>query len=95
MNFNFLVEQIEKTHVLLKQSAIKAINVHLTLRNWLIGFYIVEFELQGEDKANYGSKLLPNLSAKLKKNGLSNINERELRRYKLFYQVYPHLISVF
>lgn len=44
MNFNLLVDQIEKTHTLLKQSVIKAINIHLTLRNWLIGFYIIEFE---------------------------------------------------
>jgi predicted nuclease of restriction endonuclease-like (RecB) superfamily len=95
MNFNLLVDQIEKTHILLKQSAIKAINIHLTLRNWLIGCYIIEFEQQGEDKAQYGAKLLPNLSAKLRANGLSNINERELRRYKLFYHTYPQLLSVF
>jgi predicted nuclease of restriction endonuclease-like (RecB) superfamily len=95
MNFNYLVQCVERTHHLLKQGVIKAINVHLTLRNWLIGFYIIEFEQMGVDKATYGAKLLPKLSIKLKINGLSNINERELRRYKLFYQTYPHLINVF
>jgi hypothetical protein len=95
MDFGFLVERIEKTHLLLKQAVVKAINIHLTLRNWLIGCYIVEFEQNGEDKAKYGAKLLPNLSAKLRINGLSNINERELRRYKLFYQTYPQLFAVF
>lgn len=35
------------------------------------------------------------MSAKLKAKGLSNINERELRRYKLFYHIYPQLGTVF
>jgi hypothetical protein len=26
----------------------------LTLRNWLIGYYIAEYELQGSDRADYG-----------------------------------------
>lgn len=95
MNFDFLVQQIERTHRFLNQAAVKTINIHLTLRNWLIGFYIVEFEQMGENRAAYGSKLINNLSNSLRENGLSNINERELRRYRLFYKTYSGLGQVF
>lgn len=95
MNFDFLVQQIESTHVILNQAAVKTVNIHLTLRNWLIGCYIFEFEQNGEDRSIYGSKLIPILSSSLREKGLSNINERELRRYRLFYKTYSTLGSAF
>ncbi len=42
-----LVQQIQQTHTELTAQAGKAVNVSLTLRNWLIGFYITEYEQQG------------------------------------------------
>jgi hypothetical protein len=53
----------------------KAIN----LRNWLISFYIVEFEQKGEDRAAYGERLLVNLASSLKEKSVSGTSERELR----------------
>ena len=35
----------------------RAVNISLTLRNWLIGCYIAEYELNGEDRAAYGEKV--------------------------------------
>jgi predicted nuclease of restriction endonuclease-like (RecB) superfamily len=65
-----------------------AINTHLTVRNWLIGFYIVEYEQDGEDHAEYGAKLLQNLADGFNENGLSY---RNLRLYRQFYLVYPQI----
>lgn len=65
MNFKLLVHTIQSAHATLQQSAVKAINKHLTIRNWLIGFYIVEFEQKGEDRAQYGEKLLQRLAESL------------------------------
>ena len=31
------------------------------MRNWLIGYYIVEYEQNGKDRAEYGAKLLKKL----------------------------------
>jgi hypothetical protein len=45
--------------------AARAVNRHLTLRNWFIGAYIVEFEQNGEDRASYGQELLPRLAGDL------------------------------
>lgn len=87
-NFNSLVSTIHETHLTLQESAVKAINKHLTIRNWLIGFYIVEFEQNGEDRARYGEKLLPRLAESLGQDSLSN---RNLRLFRQFYLVYPVL----
>jgi predicted nuclease of restriction endonuclease-like (RecB) superfamily len=94
MNFSTLIQSIQNTHLALQQQAVKAINRALTIRNWLIGFYIVEFEQNGEDRAVYGDKLLHQLSLELQKQKVSNTNERELRRYRLFYNTYPQLRTV-
>lgn len=90
MNFDLLTNTILETHTSLQQSAVKAINIHLTIRNWLIGFYIVEFEQHGEDRAKYGSKLLPELAKKIKIKGLT---APELSRCRQFYHVYPQIFG--
>lgn len=35
-----------------------AVNQLMTLRNWAIGYYIVEYEQGGNDRAEYGTNLL-------------------------------------
>ncbi len=54
----------------------------LTIRNWLIGYYIIEYEQKGEDKAKYGDGLLEILSDSLRVKGLS---VTALRTNRLFY----------
>ena len=61
MNFEQLVTIITDTHQQLQQSAVKAVNQCQTVRYWLIGFYIVEFEQIGEVRAQYGEQLLKKL----------------------------------
>lgn len=39
-------------------SSKSAVNQLMTLRNWVIGYYIVEYEQDGSDRAQYGSHLL-------------------------------------
>jgi hypothetical protein len=65
LNFNALVSLVEQTHQHFQEQAVKAVNVSLTIRNWLVGYYIVEFEQKGEDRASYGEKLLKSISDKL------------------------------
>ena len=95
MDFNKLVETISQTHELLKQQAVKAVNISLTLRNWLIGYYIVEFEQNGADRAKYGEALLAKVAQNLMSKNMTNVNERELRRFRLFYQRYSYLNNSF
>ena len=88
MNFNALITSISTTDQTLQVEAVKAINKALTARNWLIGLYIVEFEQHGEDRAQYGEKLLNNLAQKLNSKGLSF---RNLKLFRQFYAEYPQL----
>ena len=92
MNYNNLISQIGETHESLQQNAVRAINTHLTLRNWLIGYYIVEFEQNGEDRAKYGSKLLKELALELKTRNIKT-NERDLRNIRNFYNTYSLFID--
>jgi hypothetical protein len=64
-NISELINKINQTHETLKGYSLKAINVSLTARNWLFGFYIAEYEQNGEDRAKYGKHLLENLSKSL------------------------------
>lgn len=85
-NFNSLAESIQHTHAILQQEAVKAVNISMTVRNWLVGFYIVEFEQNGEDRATYGNKLLANLANTIAIKGLTS---PELSRCRQFYTTYP------
>ncbi|WP_113925678.1 PDDEXK nuclease domain-containing protein [Cognataquiflexum aquatile] len=90
MNFELLIDTISKTHSHFQQQALKAVNVSLTLRNWLIGYYIVEFEQKGEDRASYGTELLKKLSLEIKIKGLVSA---ELSRCRQFYFCYPQILG--
>lgn len=91
MQFNQLLNSIQQINSSIKESAVKAINMHLTIHNWLIGFYIVEFEQNGEERAKYGENLLENLAESLNEKGLSRTN---LALFKQFYTIYPQILQV-
>ncbi|MDR0680804.1 MAG: PDDEXK nuclease domain-containing protein [Dysgonamonadaceae bacterium] len=88
MKFKQLTTYIQQTNDVLRSGAGKAINRFLTVRNWLIGFYIFEFEQKGEDRAQYGEKLLQSIADVLREKSLSY---RNLRLFRKFYQVYPQI----
>lgn len=87
-SFASLAAHIKKVNDILRQSASSAINKHVTVRNWLTGYYIVHYEQEGSDRAKYGAKLLLNLSHKIKDRGYSY---RDLKLYRQFYQSYKVL----
>ena len=94
MNFLQLTQNIKQTHDALQTYAARAINVGLTMRNWLIGCFIVEYEQQGEDRANYGEHLLEKISASLIQDGLKNVSAAELSRFRQFYAIYPQFFGI-
>ena len=80
-NFESLVGAIADAHAHLQTQATKAVNMALTLRNWLIGGYIAVFELQGADRAAYGEKLLTELVRELTRHQVSSTGRRQLYNY--------------
>jgi predicted nuclease of restriction endonuclease-like (RecB) superfamily len=91
MNFEQLINSIESTHVQLSTQAVKQVNNLQTIRNWLIGCYIVEFEQNGEDRAAYGQKLLVKISEQMKLKGNIGFSDRNLRQFRQFYLTYPQI----
>ncbi|GMO43712.1 MAG: hypothetical protein Pg6C_05500 [Treponemataceae bacterium] len=89
MNFSQLVASIKDIHNSLNRQSLKAVNTGLVLRNWMIGCYIAEYELNGADRAVYGDNVLGELAKNLK--DISNCNTRQLYRYLQFYRVYPEI----
>jgi len=88
-DFKLLVENISVVHKQLQQQAANSVNQALTIRNWLIGHYIVEFEQNGKDRAEYGAKLLSNLALEFQ--DIKGFDERSFRNFRLFYFNYPQV----
>lgn len=100
-NFDFsaLVAAIRQAHEHMADQASRAVNVRLTLRNWAIGYYIREYEQNGADRAQYGSRILDQLSHELQESLDKCYTDRYLRLCRQFYETYPQirksLISIF
>lgn len=71
--------------------AVKAVNQAATLRNWIIGGYIIEYEQNGSDRAKYGDNLLKSLEKRIGQKGL-NVTLFQLSR--LFYSNYQYVGSL-
>ncbi len=87
-SFDQLADFIRNTHYAAQGIASRAINRSITLRNWLIGYYIVEFEQNGTDRAKYGDQLLMRLEESMNIEGL---NLTTLKYSRLFYLTYPQV----
>lgn len=91
-SFNDLTSIIQTTHDAAFSSTVKAINRMQTMRNWLIGYYIVEFEQHGKDRAEYGTQLLKKLEEKVNRKGVTRNTFQSARN---FYRMYPQIIENF
>ena len=89
MNFDQLIKTCEQAHNLLQEKAVSAVNHSLTIRNWLFGHYIIEYEQNGEDRAKYGDQLLVVLAKDLKSKGIKGLSKRNLHYFCQFYLMYP------
>jgi predicted nuclease of restriction endonuclease-like (RecB) superfamily len=93
LSFERLVTVIGQAHTDLAAQASRAVNTSLTLRNWLIGLHIEEYERRGVDRQQYGEKLLDRLSESLTEKGVTRCDRRELYRYRQFYLAYPRIVE--
>ncbi|MBC8054780.1 MAG: DUF1016 family protein [Sphingobacteriaceae bacterium] len=90
-DINELVSLIGETQKYFQQQAQRQVNTALTLRNWLFGFYISEYELNGADRAEYGQGLFKEIASRAV--NISGMSERNLYLFKSFYIAYPHILQ--
>ena len=88
LDFDKLYKSVVKLDEAFEDNTAKAINRNITARNWLIGFYIVNYEQKGQDRAKYGEKTLQTLAERLNKKSLSY---RNLKLYRQFYKEFTSL----
>lgn len=90
MKFELLASSIKEISAKASNAAKRAVNQSMTLRNWAIGYYIVEYEQGGSDRAEYGANLLKNLEKQIDEKGM---NVTLFKSCRQFYLVYPQIGS--
>ncbi|MEA1968612.1 MAG: DUF1016 N-terminal domain-containing protein [Thermodesulfobacteriota bacterium] len=84
-----LVGLFEQTQSVMQMQAARSADIALVVRNWLFGWYIVEFENGGADRSElYGKRLIEILSKRLIKLGIKGMSPTNLRKFRKFYQAY-------
>ncbi|MBE0494497.1 MAG: DUF1016 family protein [Thiomicrospira sp.] len=89
MNLENLITTINTVHQTFQVKALQTVSVNLTLRNFVIGYYIVEYEQNGSDKAAYGTRLIENLAQKLAH--IKGMSVTALKLMRQFYLTYPQI----
>ncbi|MCY4614740.1 MAG: PDDEXK nuclease domain-containing protein [Nitrospira sp.] len=92
-DFENLVELCRRTHEETRRSASHAVDRSLVVRNYLFGWYIVEYEQHGADRAKYGAQTLRTLSSVLKARIGRGFSVDALERMRRFYLLYGHILS--
>ena len=72
-----------------KQNLVREVNTVMLHTYWQIGHIIVEYEQNGELKAQYGTKLLVELSKRLTKEIGKGYSRSNLYNMREFYSLYP------
>ncbi|MBM3879993.1 MAG: DUF1016 domain-containing protein [Verrucomicrobia bacterium] len=91
MKYAQLIKAIDSTSQKLLGHAATVTNQTLVVRNWFIGAYILEYEQSGDDRAQYGARLIESLSRDLVRRNVNGISPTNLRLFREFYRAYPHL----
>jgi len=94
-DFERLVELCRHTHEETRRSAARAVDRSLVVRNWLFGWYIVEYEQRGADRAEYGAQALRKLSAALQERIGRGFSVRYLRQFRRFYVEFKEVVPEF
>ncbi len=84
-DFNHLVELCRRADEETRRSAVRAVDRSLVVRNWLFGWYLVEYEQNGVDRAKYGVQLLSRVADQFRQAGIKGASTTRLKLYRQFY----------
>lgn len=91
MNYDQLLATVGEVHEAALRGVAKVVNHMHVLRNWTVGFLIVEFEQNGEDRAVYGEGMLRRLCDDLATQGMTGLGLSTLKGCRTFYRLYPQI----
>jgi predicted nuclease of restriction endonuclease-like (RecB) superfamily len=89
--FDRLVDALAAVQLKARAAAARSVDEILTLRNWLIGAWIIAYEQEGADRARYGDGVIDALAAAFKGRGVPGLSGRNLRNYRRIAQTWPRL----
>lgn len=90
--FSRLLTALSGTHRALQQQAARSVDIALVVRNWLFGWYIVEFEQGAASRVElYGKQLMQRLSGALVAQGVQGASPTALRQCRAFYLAYQNI----
>jgi len=85
--FQQLVVLCRRTHQEMQHRAGRAADTYLVIRNWLFGWYIVEYEQNGADRAEYGEYVIKRLAQSLGETLGRGFSVRSLEQCRKFYRI--------
>ena len=92
MEFEQLLNLFTQTQQELQTRAARSVDITLVVRNWLFGWYIVEFEQGDANRADmYGKRLLERLAVDLTARMGRGFSKRSLEQYRRFYEFYREI----
>jgi predicted nuclease of restriction endonuclease-like (RecB) superfamily len=90
-DFEHLLQRIVSTGAYLQERAFVAVNRATTVRSWCFGLFIVEYEQNGQDRAQYGEQLIERVSTSLADRGMKGVSATALKLCRQFYLTYPEI----
>ncbi len=88
-NFSGAYASIKEILQSARSQAFRAVNFAMVKAYWEIGRVIVEEELRGKNRANYGERLIDELSERLSKEFGAGFNRSNLFYIRQFYLMFP------
>jgi hypothetical protein len=88
------ISEIKQILAQARQKAYSAVNNAMLEAYWRVGKRIVEEEQNGQHRAEYGKKVLENLSKELTADFGKGFSLRNIRNFRLFYLSFPELSSI-
>ena len=89
--FDSLVDGLVRLQARAREAAVRSVDEVLTLRNWLIGAWLVAYEQEGADRARYGEGLIDALAAAFKTRGVGGLGRTNLKSYRQIALTWPTL----
>ena len=90
---NDCLSDVKQIVVMSRQIAYETLNTLILQRNWLIGKRIYEEELKGENRAEYGARVIADLSKSLTLEFGKGFGKTNLYQFYSFYKSYPNIFQ--
>ncbi|MFH1468150.1 MAG: PDDEXK nuclease domain-containing protein [Pseudomonadota bacterium] len=91
MDFPTLVADIRSITASAQAAAARTVDRLHTLRSWLVGAWIIEYEQHGEDRAAYGDALIERLAEELQRDDIRGLSARNLKNFRQLALTWPDL----